>query len=259
MGPFNVFARFARFSPHTRQSSYPITQLNPSNSVTTRRPIYSIYPKWSLTRTISTAAYSNIRDDLAVMPTDQWGWVIYRCSYADDSTWAQFRARVEADSRESFAHSDTPEIARDLDLIWVEDRASLDGASTASLRKRYRAWTADYVVRQRGDYGPSNCFIKIDDEVLQSLDGYLKKCWSTEAFVKIVDADWESHAALTAKGQEAQEQDICEPIDGCDEYEVGWMCITPCMINSEFYDALDGDHMAWEDMFYRRPPVIVSW
>lgn len=237
-----------------------------SSSVTTQLLAHYSYPHWSLARTMSTSAHVNIRDDLAVLPTDKWGWVIYRCSYsdADNETWAQFRSRVEASSREDIAQSDAPEIAQSLEWTWVENQATLDGASTAALRKQFRAWTADQVAQQPGNYEPSEVsrfryFIKIDKEVLQNLAGFLEKGWSRDAFVKIVDADWEPSAVPAVGGQQGEEQDVLAPIDGCTEKNVGWMRIAPNMINAEFYNALDGDEMAWDDQFYTRPPRILQW
>ncbi|KAH7371728.1 hypothetical protein BKA66DRAFT_182169 [Pyrenochaeta sp. MPI-SDFR-AT-0127] len=267
MRPSNLFARFTCFPPSlTRRSLYLNTHLYPSSSVTTQLLVHYIYPQWSLTRTMSTSAHSNIRDDLVILPTDKWGWVIYRCSYADadNETWAQFRTRVEARSREDIAQSDAPEIAQRLEWTWVEDRTTLDGASTAALRKRFRAWTADEVAQQPGDYQPSDVsrfryFIKIDKEVLQNLAGFLEKGWSSDAFVKIVDAEWEPSSAIAVGGQQAEEQDVFEPINGCTEKNVGWMRIAPNMINAEFYNALDGDENAWDDQFYKRPPSILQW
>ncbi|KAJ4371531.1 hypothetical protein N0V83_004750 [Neocucurbitaria cava] len=166
---------------------------------------------------MSTSAYRNIRDDLAVQ---KWGWVIYRCSYddADDETRAQYRTCVEANSRGSIAQSDAPEIADRLEY-----------------------------------------FIKSDKEVLQNLPGFLEKGWSMNAFVKIVDADWEPSSTIAAGDQQIEEQDVFEPIDGCTEKDVGWMRIAPSMLNAEFYHALEGDEMAWDHQFYERPPTIVRW
>jgi hypothetical protein len=49
-----------------------------------------------------------------------------------------------------------------------------------------------------------------------------------------------------------------EPIDGCTEEDVGWMRITPYMINAGCYDVLTGDENLWY-IFYRRPPMIVKY
>jgi hypothetical protein len=209
-----------------------------------------------------------IRESLEDLPFDKWGWVIYRCSYADDKTWAQLRTCIESHSREDIAESDAPEIADRLEWTWVEDRASLDGASTAVLRDRFRAWAADELARQPAvkDYeyvSRLKYFIKIDEEAMQSLAGLQEKGdLLLDGFVKIVKADWEPlHASdQQAEGEGDEEfeyRDRCEPIEGCTEKDVGWMRIAPIMINAGFYCALDGYEQAWEDMFYRRPPDIV--
>lgn len=138
---------------------------------------------------------SVIRDDLAqLLEIEKWGWVIYHCTYGDDTTWAKFRDRVEAHSRESITQSDAPETAERLEWTWVEDASALDGASTAALRERFCAWTADEVARQPGNYQPTaiprfRYFIKIDKEVLDSLLEYISRetYSSDDAFVKFVD------------------------------------------------------------------------
>jgi hypothetical protein len=66
--------------------------------------------------------------------------------------WAKFRDLVETESRENIAQSDAPEIAERLEWKWVD---AADGASTAALRERFRAWAAAEVARQPGDYTPA--------------------------------------------------------------------------------------------------------
>jgi hypothetical protein len=223
---------------------------------------------------MSTSPQSAIRDDLAVLPIDKWGWVIYRCTYAEDETWAWFRARVEAKSRKSIAKSDAPEIANRLEWTWVEDAASLDGASTAALRERFRAWTSDEVARQPGDYQSAviprfRYFVKIDQDVLHSLaeSMSLETHMPENAFLKFVDGNWTPSHTITTEGQQAEEQDSddfwwkeepLEPIDGCTEEDVGWMRIAPHMISADFYDVLSGDENHWITL-YERPPNIVRY
>lgn len=204
------------------------------------------------------SAHVGVRESLALLPFNKWGWVIYRCSYADDKAWAQFRTFTESESRADIAESDAPDIADCLEWKWVEDRASLDGASTTELRDRFRAWVADEVAQQPagedfGDVSRFAYFIKIDEEVMKSLPRFLEKGWSAEAFVKIVKADWEPED----DAEDECDKDVYEPIEGCTEKDVGWMRIAPDMINAEFYYALDGYEQAWDDMFYQRPPHIV--
>ncbi|KAH6025692.1 hypothetical protein HBI54_244430 [Parastagonospora nodorum] len=76
---------------------------------------------------------------------------------------------------------------------WVED-PTLDGASPAALLEKFRAWAAEEVERQPGDYYAEviprfNLFIMVDDEVLQSLGRLdaLGMDWPSNTFVKFVN------------------------------------------------------------------------
>ena len=212
-----------------------------------------------------SSAASDIRDHLDVVPIDKWGWVIYRCTYADDEAWARFRDYVEAESRKEIAESDAPEIADRLEWTWVEDPASLDGISTIALRERFRTWTANEVARQLLEkHDPATIsrfsyFVKIDEEVMQNLTGFLasKGGWCETDFIKFVDANWEPSPPEELEDYDWQPE-TWEPIDECTEEDVGWMRISPIMLGAAFHDTLNGDDMAWH-LFYERPPKIVLW
>jgi hypothetical protein len=271
MGPFNMFSHFFRCSSSvTRKRLFPFPQLHLSSSATTRPIVYyQNYPPWSSSPTMILSPQSAIRADLVQLPEiEKWGWVIYRCTYADDTTWAKFRDLVETESRESIAQSDAPDIAERMEWKWVEDASELDGASTAALREWFRLWAAGEVARQPGDYDPAvvprfRYFIKIDQEVMHSLAESIARgtLFSNDAFVKFVDGNWEP--SVESQQVEEQEdygwaQEIWEPIDGCTEEDVGWMRVAPHMINTDFYDVLSGDENLWIT-FYRRPPRIVCY
>lgn len=271
MGPSNLFPRFARCSSLiTKKTFTPFSQLHLSKSATTRPLVHrQVYPPWSQSRTMIRSPQSAIRDDLAQLPEiKKWGWVICRCTYGDDATWAKFRDRVEAHSRKRIAQSDAPEIAERLAWTWVEDASALDGASTAALRERFRAWTADEVAQQPGNYQPTviprfRYFINIDQEVLDSLAESISRemHWSDDAFVKFVDGNWEPLAESQQDGEQEDdgwEKEVLELIEGCTEEDVGWMRIAPHMINADFYDVLSGDENQWIT-FYERPPSIVQY
>jgi hypothetical protein len=210
----------------------------------------------------TTSAKSLIRTDLALLPIEKWGWLIYRCTYTSDAAWSRFRACVEAQSRAQIAASGAPEIADRLEWTRVEDAATLDGISTVALREQFRAWTAEDVARQRlGTYDPTTIarysyFIKVDEEVMQNLGGFLAadSHWAKGDFVKFVDANWEPATVR----EEDEEPDGFEEIEGCTEEDVGWMRVSPIMIFTAFYETLNGDNMAWE-VFYNRPLHIVLW
>jgi hypothetical protein len=266
MGSFNLFPRLVNYSASiTRKCFYPISRLHSSYSATARPLVhYQLDPRSSSSTTMSSAA-SSIHDDLGLLPIDKWGWVIYRCTYADDEAWTRFRARVEAKSRTRIAQSDAPEIVDRLEWTWVSDSASLDGISTVALRERFRTWTTKEVARQQlEDYDPATIsrfsyFIRIDGEVMQNLTGFLdlNTGWSNNDFVKFVDANWEP-SPPEEQEDDGWEAETWEPIEDCTEKDVGWMCISPIMLNADFYDTLNGDDMAWH-LFYERPPSIVLW
>lgn len=94
---------------------------------------------------------------------------------------------------------------------------------------------------------------------MQDLIGFLgpRKGWTKNDFIKFVDANWEPSPP------EEQQDDFCEPeiwesIEACTEKDVGWMRISPEILNHEFYETSNGDVMAWH-LFYERPPSVVLW
>jgi hypothetical protein len=84
-------------------------------------------------------------------------------------------------------------------LTWIENAASLDGATNAVLREMYQALVADEAARQPGDYLPCNIprfryFLKVYQEVLESLassddSGEFWTWMGGKGFVKLVDGN----------------------------------------------------------------------
>jgi hypothetical protein len=179
-----------------------------------------------------------------------------------------------------------------LEWTWVEDKTTLDGASTAELRKRFRKWTFEEVARQPGKnhsenkyipgryFGPGfydpdsiprfHYFIKVDEEVLQSCAGEEQygAIWPSDAFVKFVDASWEPEYDEWGRsgnvwGEErwedvVKEREVHEDVEGCTEENVGWMRMRPEMLDTYFYDAMNAIDDQWR-LYYERPPAIVRW
>lgn len=222
-------------------------------------------------RTMSSAA-SGIRTDLEGMPSlDKWGWVIYRTTYGNnDDAWARFRARVEHESRASIALSDAPEIADKLEWTWVEDAAELDGISRGALRAKFMAWVdaeKGRMLTAQGkgalEFDPAAVprfafFVQVDEEALRSVTSGEKGWDDRGAHVKFVDAGWRPMAETCPDMEESERDESYEEIDGCREENVGWMKISPYMINTDFYDAWCGVVDIWH-VFYKRPPKTVNW
>jgi len=126
--------------------------------------------------------------------------LIYRCTYHNDQAWSRFKKLVHDRTTKSIANSDTPAIANSLEWTFVEDRATLDGASRAQLRERFNKWAEQaYAVEQpRGQadfqkwglfgFARNNYFIQVDEEALQSVLSPPEFSWKNSfGFVNFVD------------------------------------------------------------------------
>jgi hypothetical protein len=135
---------------------------------------------------------------------DKWGFVIYRCTYKNDQDWDRFQQLVHDRTREAMAQSDTPQIADSLEWTFVEDRATLEGASRPQLREHFNTWADNaYAIEQPrpsqldfrkwGLFGFQryNYFIQVDEEALQSVLSPPESNWDGHGFVNFVDSRWE--------------------------------------------------------------------
>ncbi|KAI8244623.1 hypothetical protein K4K57_002097 [Colletotrichum sp. SAR 10_99] len=114
---------------------------------------------------------------------DKWGWVAYRCSYANefDGAWEDLKRRIPWGMRDSIARSDAPGIFATMEFLFIEE-AALENAPIEELQRRFQAWAregnaagvnADYVL-QGSRYG---VFLRLDSEAL--CNGYvgLVRAW----------------------------------------------------------------------------------
>ena len=70
----------------------------------------------------------------------KWGWVIYRCTYGDDSAWQRFIDRFNdhlAQVLREYYHMD-PEFFASYECSVEEDPSGLDGATKDEVRRRFR-------------------------------------------------------------------------------------------------------------------------
>jgi hypothetical protein len=226
-------------------------------------------------KTVIPSPESQILNMLKESQHDKWGFVIYRCTYQNDQDWDRFKRLVHDRANEAIAESDTPEIADSLEWTFVEDRATLGGASRAQLREHFNGWADDaYAIEQPrhhqldfqnwGLFGfqQYNYFIQVDEEALQSVLSPPEFDWDGQGFVNFVDSRWRSfsheeyYRGLTGLGDVT----VFESIDGCEQENVGWMRITPMlMISTEWYGAVGGFAGGGWYVFYLRPPAVVLW
>lgn len=205
---------------------------------------------------------------------DKWGWVIYRTTYEDDEGWTRFKDFITRQSHADIADSDAPEIADSLEWTFIEDRATLNGASKDQLRSRFKEWASDALKTEQprvedhrfGAFGIPRYtyFIDVDEGSLKSVvydtpQPSERDLWGM-GYVNFVDADWKPLSELTSSVGDvgAGDDDVHEPIEGCTEENVGWMKIDSHMVGAGFYQAMMGYPDVWYAM-YQRPPEVQNW
>jgi hypothetical protein len=194
-----------------------------------------------------------------------WGFVIYRATYGNDEDWAEFLKRLRFRMEEVFDIYNGRDILELMTLTVIEDREHLDGASTATIRERFRQWctTAPQSEQQQGDaaseIGPKfspryRYAIQVDAASLHSvvydapappaLD-LTKKGW-----VKLIDSWWQPISSELIR-------DSFEPIEGVTQKNVGWMKVPYQHAMDEYY--VLGRNLNCFVTSYRRPPAVMGY
>jgi hypothetical protein len=81
-----------------------------------------------------------IRDLLDCYSLKKWGWVIYRCTYGDDSAWQQFLQQLtDYQTQEVLRRrNNADDLVPSYNWIVIEDPATLDGATKDEVRRRFK-------------------------------------------------------------------------------------------------------------------------
>ncbi|CAI7577160.1 unnamed protein product [Penicillium manginii] len=167
----------------------------------------------------------------------KWGFVIYRCTYQNNSDWEKFMARFlkeVTNHLESYSGLDlldtyTPTVLED---------PSFEGATAATLPNgRYRF------------------FIAVDQEAMESVLNVPEDSDIDETgFVRMIYGEWEPEVLDEEDIANGHETEAEEPIEGCTLHDVGWMKM------SWRWVVLPGFHKmrSWDDWetYYARPPEI---
>ena len=208
---------------------------------------------------------------------EKFGLVVYRCTYKDDAAWQTLKLALQENPQLEIDAGDHPELAEKLEWVFMDDRSQLDGATISALRPRFKQWAAEAIHAEnpratgRGlctfDFLRYRYFVHVDEAVLQDLiqEGVPPQAdrlgWP---FVNLVDSEWEATDALlehsdSDSGEEQDEVEQYEPIEGCTEENVGCMRAELPMVTSlGFYTEQEGDQLWWWS-FYRRPYDVVGY
>lgn len=216
------------------------------------------------------SAQRKILEDLAKLGHDKWGFVIYRCTYRDNQAWDRFKDIVRRRTLEDMADSDAPEAADRLQWTFVDDEASLDGASKDQLRARFRQWATEAITSEnpRAEHHQIfgvpryRYFIQVDEQSLRSVLLAPALDPSGKGYVHFVDSQWKqsSEDDDDDDDDESEEnEEAYELIEGCAEEDVGWMKIAAMMIDASFYDISSGFAYGGWHVYYKRPPATVLY
>lgn len=222
-----------------------------------------------------------------------WGFVIYRCTYGDDSAWLSFMDRTNG-RRGAFPtfkygvedpDDHTPNgLARRLDWRVQEDPTTLDGASKDEVRRKFRQLVttslqpeesdeAAVSVATRSENPRWNFCVHVDR---QALDSVLQASADADgirgngAYVNLIRADaswdlpdydrfnWSIHSPADPEEDEDDEYDEFEDeIARSRLFDVGWVKVRAKSLVPELYNTLMKNNL-WNSV-YVRPPEISRW
>ncbi|KAK4505308.1 hypothetical protein PRZ48_003271 [Zasmidium cellare] len=159
----------------------------------------------------------------------KFGFVVWRCSYANDADWARFMERltkhvhtqIDADP---LGHKIKDHFAWDI----MDNKEDLDGATKEQVRKKQNEWTN--TVGGIPAYGRYTNGIYADQEVIDSvLNGDAPESTSSQdfchptAFVKVLDDQFEEQPeqlSPEAEPDDAVREKINSGDEGCPPVEV---------------------------------------
>jgi hypothetical protein len=209
---------------------------------------------------------------------DFWGWVVYRCTYKSDSEWAEFKDKLEAESRRSLDHfAATDAMLEQHTPTFVDDRERLENVTKSDVRRIFNEWvhSPEAAAEQPNARSPPpetrmsryKFCIHVDETSLRSVldksDWHLNlvsRLWVPEAeqepYEGDPDDDFDYEAEEAALTEEEREDnrlaEIWPEIEGCTEEDVGWCKVSGLV---ELYLSLC-DERGW-DLWYTRPPQLV--
>ncbi|KAJ5670384.1 uncharacterized protein N7477_005747 [Penicillium maclennaniae] len=149
-----------------------------------------------------------------------WGFVIYRCTYQNNSDWEKFMARFLS------VVPDYLEFYSGLDLLdtfapTVLEDPSFEGTTVATLGEHFNLWAKVSLKEEKGgpeDYyvriGRYRFFIMVDQEAMELVLSAPKHDYET-SFVRV------RYSMKRIRNGDVPEPE--EPLEGCTENDVGWM------------------------------------
>jgi hypothetical protein len=203
-----------------------------------------------------------------------WGWVIYRCTYESDEDWAKLMDIFHRSIKIKLERCGGLDLLDSCHLTVIEDKDTLDDASTAVVREHFKQWCMTAPQNEQGGANQMRSqryqfCVQVDDESINSIlyeapppekldkeaDGYVNLIWKYWH----PDPPELREARERRKNQGGYEpkylDDGCEEIEGCRLQDVEWLRAGYQVIFVRLYSSLRerGD---WY-VLYRRPGEAV--
>lgn len=259
----SLSASCLRFSAHISCSSHLATPLNLPplfRDVASRRMFNALTPsKRDPTMSTRSNQADNLERLLEMDGFRTWGLVIFRCTYQNDSDWEKFMARFLRPVPRFLEYYNGLDLLDRFDPTVLEDR-SFEGATVAVLRDYFNQWATTALLEEqgfhkmhRGSAGRYHFFVMVNQEALESVLTALDEYTNT-GFVRLVEAGWapeelDEDELRERNGPEPEE----EPLEGCTEYNVGWMNVPYKDVQVSYVNLTDS--FDWSK-YYSRPPII---
>ena len=235
--------------------------------------------------TLETSCLERISQLLAHHRLRTWGFVIYRCTYEDESAWERFMERLNRHRDGLPTHTwtvvdpDDPipwDLMKQLDWRVQEDPKELDGASKDEVRRRFRQLVSQRLRPEESDPETShmakqenprwNFCVHVDKESLESIlrdlpDGRIDHL-RRQRYVNLIRADsdwedidydhfdWSKHKPPEDPEEDDPHDENEVEVEGSRRYDVGWMKVQVDDLIPGLYDNLIQCH-SWDSIYVR--------
>jgi hypothetical protein len=106
-----------------------------------------------------------------------WGWVIYRCTYANDEEWAEFMARIRYWNEYTLRSSNALDMLPSVNYRVFENPDLFDNAHPSTIREHFTQWAVTAPQQEQGEGAYPmrsqryNYCLHVDQEALLSVIG----------------------------------------------------------------------------------------
>ncbi|KAH7140197.1 hypothetical protein B0J13DRAFT_504247 [Dactylonectria estremocensis] len=183
----------------------------------------------------------------------EWGFVIYRCAYADNLQWESYLEFFKASVKQQLEAFELSSLLwKYLEWTIIEDPQALDGASKQQIRGEFSHWAIGKTSTEpKIEETPRFKYcVYVDQKCLDSVDQY--ETWvetGAEGDLKyVICAILDKDCKLSGRGRRG-----FPSVEGCVRRDTGWMYVTVECVPS-VYSRLSYEELA--DTDYKRPPGV---